>query len=1118
MEFRILGPLEVIDDGRELSIRGRKLQALLALLLLNAGETVSRDRLIAELWGDDPPATAAKTLQVHVSRLRRELGDAVVTRGGGYSIEVPPHELDLRRFEALVAAGRAALADRRPEQAEARLGEALGLWRGQPLPELADEPFAQVELGRLEQIRLDALEDHIEAELSLGRQAHAIETLERLVSRHPYRERSRALLMLALYRSGRQADALDAYRDARRALVDDLGIEPGQQLRELHEAILAQDPAIEGARGAELAAPAARTEAARAPPASSVARRSLALPAAGLATLLVAAAILIVVLTGDDGSPQPLTDDSHAVAVIDPASGRVTRAASVGTNPGPLAFDPKSRSLWVGNLDDRSVTRVDVRPIKTGRTIAVPERPQDLAAGDGAVWVAGAARTKPFVTARRIDARFDTRSEPVRIESLPEGSASLSLGGGALWVAPSAGRLTPLDPATGQAAGARLDAGPTPTAIAAGPEAVWVADAAGAGSVSRIDAGTGIVESTPLAGEPAGIAVGDGAVWVTLALEDAVARIDPETGTVRSTTQVGQGPAGVAVGAGGVWVANSGDGTVSKLDAGTATVTDTIPVGASPQDVVVADGRVWVSVRPRVPAGEPAPGGTIRIETPEGVDSLDSALAYSLLSFSIMRPSCAKLLDYDAEPGAAGVRPVPELANAIPRRSNAGRTYTFAVRRGFRFSPPSGEPVTARSMKYTIERSLHPSMRAPGADLLDELAGEAAFAEGRARHISGIRASGDKLSITLVEPSRSFLHRIALPFFCAVPIGTPIDPEGLRRVPSAGPYYVAAHVPDEEIVLRRNPNYGGSRRARPNEFRIALGASQTKTVDGIEAGTVDYTPIFENPRLARRLQERYGAADAKGGAPRYLVKPMLEVDRLIFNTSRPPFSSARLRRAVSYALDRTALAREGLHTELPAQPTDQYLPPSMAGFRDARLYPLRPDLARARQLAGPRRRSVVLYTSGFPSHVRFAEIVRMNLRRIGIDVEIKNVGDSWYLRVSRRDAPFDLTLDGWASDYPDPIDVLGLLDGRTIREDLNTNLALFDDPAFNRRLDAAANLPSPDRELALGRLDVDTARAAAPWAAVANNRRHDFFSARVGCLRYTAAYGVELASLCVSRD
>jgi peptide/nickel transport system substrate-binding protein len=324
---------------------------------------------------------------------------------------------------------------------------------------------------------------------------------------------------------------------------------------------------------------------------------------------------------------------------------------------------------------------------------------------------------------------------------------------------------------------------------------------------------------------------------------------------------------------------------------------------------------------------------------------------------------------------------------------------------------------------------------------------------------------------------------------------------------------VAAHIPDEEIVL-----YGGSRRVGPDEIRIALGVSQTKTVEEIEAGTVDYTPIAENPALARRLQERYGDAEGQSGEPRYVVTPMLEVDRLIFNTSRPPFSSSRLRRAVSYALDRTALAREGLHVELPAQPSDQYLPPSMPGFRDVRLYPLRPDMARARRLAGSRRRSVVLYSASFPSHVRFAEIVRMNLRRIGIDVEIKTFGDSYFVRIFRRDEPYDLAMDGWASDYPDPVDILGLLDGRTIREDGNVNLARFDDPAYNRRLDAAASLPSPARELALGRLDVDTARAAAPWAAVANNRRHDFFAARVGCLRYTAAYGVELTGLCIRRD
>ena len=305
------------------------------------------------------------------------------------------------------------------------------------LPELADEPFAQVELGRLEQIRLDALEDHIEAELSLGRHAQAIETLERLVSRHPYRERSRALLMLAPHRSGRQADALDAYRDARRALVDDLGIEPGPQLRELHEAILAQDPAIDGAGGAERCC-TGRSHRGRPRAASKLSHpEGSALPAAGLAILPVAAAVLIVVLTGDDRSPQPLTDDSHAVAVIDPDSGHVTRAASVGTNPGLLASirnrAPCGSGTWTtGRLPAWTCGRS--RPAAPSRTQSGPRTSRPATARS----VAGAPRTKPFVTARRIDARFDTRSEPVRIESLPEERQPVP-GGARWWRHPAAG-------------------------------------------------------------------------------------------------------------------------------------------------------------------------------------------------------------------------------------------------------------------------------------------------------------------------------------------------------------------------------------------------------------------------------------------------------------------------------------------------------------------------------------------------------------------------------------------------------------------------------------------------------------------------------------------------------
>jgi len=986
--------------------------------------------------------------------------------------------------------------------------------------DFAYEGFAQAEAARLDELRIGALEDKIEAELALGRHAQLIGELESLVELHPFRERLRGQLMLALYRAGRQTEALQAYQHVRRTLVDEVGIEPGQPLRELERAILAQDPALDPPAAAHAAAPPA--EHAAAPRAEDVPqrrrRRALAAAAVALAALGVAAGVVLLTRGSDSAGGAPLTDDSHAVAIIDPTTNRVTDAVSVGANPGPLAFEPQSRSLWVGNLDDRSVTRIDVRPLKTGRTIALPERPEDLAAGGDAVWVAGAPRTRPYVTAHRIDARFDTRSAPVRVESLPGGAASVSLAGEALWVAPSVGRLAHLNAATGEHAGPSIDAGPTSTSVAAGGGAVWVGDAAGAGVVSRVDAGTGIVHRIPVAGSPAGIALGAGAVWVTLDLEDAVARIDPATGAVRSTTPVGQGPAGVAVGAGGVWVANSGDGTVSRLDPRNGQVTDTIPVGASPQDIVVADGRVWVSVRPRAPV-EAAPGGTIRIETRDKLDSADPALAYDPLSWAIVRASCAKLLDYPDAPGVAGARPAPELAEAMPRRSDGGRTYTFTIRRGFRFSPPSGEPVTARSLKYTIERSLNPRMQSPAADLVGDLVGQSAYAAGRARHISGVRASGNKLTLRLVEPSSNFLERIALSFFCAVPEGTPLDPEGLPKVPSAGPYYIASHVPDEQIVLRRNPNYGRSQAGAADELQIKLGVSPEKTAARIEDGTVDYTPITENPRLARQLQERYGrgGADAKADSPRYVVKPLGAVGYLAFNTSRPPFSSSRLRRAVNYALDRRSLAREGLLTGLPAQPADQYLPPTLPGYRDARIYPQTPDIARARRLAGTRRRSVVLYTAGFKSHVRFAEIVKANLRAIGIDVEVKNHGERHWALIQRLDEPYDMAVAGWISDYPDPVDVLDQLDGRTITEDGNLNTAHFDAPAYSRRLDAAKDLPSPARELALGKLDVDVARTAAPWAAVANDQTHHFFSARIGCRRYNPLYGVELASLCIRR-
>lgn len=252
MEFRILGPLEVLDEGRRVALPGSKQRTLLALLLLHRGETLSTERSIDELWGERPPATAAKAVRVRISRLRKALAVAggegaeglVLTREHGYELALDPEQLDAHRFERLVAEGRNELDGGRPQDAAAALEEALSMWRGRPLEDLAYEPFAQPAIARLEDLQIVALEQLIDAKLALGRHAEVVGRLERLIADHPYRERLRAQLMLALYRCERQADALQAYQDARRALVEELGIEPGERLRELERSILAQEPAL----------------------------------------------------------------------------------------------------------------------------------------------------------------------------------------------------------------------------------------------------------------------------------------------------------------------------------------------------------------------------------------------------------------------------------------------------------------------------------------------------------------------------------------------------------------------------------------------------------------------------------------------------------------------------------------------------------------------------------------------------------------------------------------------------------------------------------------------------------------------------------------------------------
>src|SRR3984957_10418457 len=245
IEYRILGPVEVSADGRVIEIGGPRLRRLLAILLLHANDPVSRGILVHDLWGDRPPVGAQGSLEVYISRLRKALGRPVLLpRPGGSCLRVGDDQLDSRRFERLVGQGRAELAADAPGLAAASLRAALRLCRGPVLGDLSGESFAQVEVGRLEELRLGATEDRIEADLALGRHGDVVGELEALVAVHPLRERLHGQLMLALYQGGRQAEALGAYRAARQLTIRELGLEPGPALRRLEGALLRQDPAL----------------------------------------------------------------------------------------------------------------------------------------------------------------------------------------------------------------------------------------------------------------------------------------------------------------------------------------------------------------------------------------------------------------------------------------------------------------------------------------------------------------------------------------------------------------------------------------------------------------------------------------------------------------------------------------------------------------------------------------------------------------------------------------------------------------------------------------------------------------------------------------------------------
>jgi peptide/nickel transport system substrate-binding protein len=795
--------------------------------------------------------------------------------------------------------------------------------------------------------------------------------------------------------------------------------------------------------------------------------------------------------------------------VIDPASDRVTAQVPVGIRPEGIAYG--AGSLWVANLDDDTVQHVDPVTGRVVRTLYVGDTPTSIAASSRAVWVVGSSPNRSSLSVRRIDPRFDAVATVTRIPDAVTGTGgSVATRGNALWVAPFYGLLSRLDARTSRVV-ETIDPGAGLAALAVGPDAVWFTDSE-ANTVTRVDP-SGYLSPIAVRGRPSAIAAGAGAVWVAAFDDDAVVRIDPRTREVTKTIPVGAAPGGIAVGAGSVWVANSRDGTVTRIDPVTSTVAKTIQVGGSPRRIVVAAERVWVTVQPEA-VGETESAvqdGTARLVEGRDPNEIEGGGVYPANDPQLAYATCAKLLDYPDTPAPEGSRLVPEVAASLPTVSSDGTTYTFTIRKGFRFSPPSNEPVTARTVKYSLEWALDPRRQTDARPYYEDIVGAKAYMAGNAAHIAGVLARGNTLTIRLVAPAPDFPSRVAIPYTCAVPVGTPLDPKGLVPIPMAGPYYVSSYTPGQQLVLERNPNYGGSRPQRLARIEVNFGVSERERVAEVEAGSADYAlgAVTVQPAAIARLAASYGSRSpaAKDGGQRFFQHPQLRLRFFFLNTHRLPFQNVRVRRAVNYAIDRRALAR------IPVQegalvPTDQYLPPGIPGFRDAHVYPFTPDLVEARPLAGGAKRSAVLYTCNEAPCDRIANIVKRNLRAIGIYVVVKRLTWPALWNSYFDDNPgFDLALASWGSFYPDPVESLGPFVGPRA----------VGDPGRERGpLATAARLPfGSSRDVAYAKIDADLSRIVAPWVPYANSLSADFFSERMGCQVYNPVYGIDLAALCI---
>jgi YVTN family beta-propeller protein len=1115
--FGILGPFEAIAGGRALPLGGRQQRAVLAMLACEVGHLVSVDRLIEGVWGDAAPAGAVTSVKTYVFHLREMLeprrprgspATILETVPGGYRLAIDPRRVDATRFEEQLGSGDAAMARGKTDEALAAYDHGLALWRGDVLADLTDCPFVAPVRARLDEQRLAALQSRIRAELDLGRHLAVVPELRTLIAEHPLREEFHAQLILALYRSGRQSDALAAYRKLRAVLVEELGIEPSPPLRELHSRVLAQDAALAWQSTRSVPATTARPKEG---PTQGPTGRPLSLPPpahhrrtrlGALAVTMAVAAELLGGATIQAWNAPAVAEmlPANSVSVLDDA-GSVLASIPVGTNPTAVAASRDA--IWVVNAGDDTVSRVNPSTHSVQQVIGVGHDPRALAVTGDDLWVTNFADG----TVSRINVIADQVVDTIQVGSNPYAVAA---GPAGLWVANSGDNTIQRINTSSGVPGHPIDVGDGPDGLAVDETSIWVANGR-AGTVMHIDSRTGAPMSPPIpvGSGPSGMARVGAQLWVANELSQNVSRIDVATGRATSI-DVGDGPTSVAFLAGAIWVAEKYSGELLRIDPDTG-VRSRIRVGAPAHGLVEADGHMWVASGAFPSTGHR--GGTLRVTSaalPGKYSGIDPARVYDRTTYHAERVVYDGLLAYhyaSADPQVL----VPDLAAQVPTPLDGGRTYVFNLRPGIKYS--TGTEVLASDFVRGVYRALRP--RAARPDFYAGIVGgEACIAHPSSCDLSkGVVADDDAGRVTfhLTAPDPQFLPKLTI-LAVPAPPGTPLG-RITSPLPGTGPYRISAYRRGSEFALSRNAYFREwSAPAQPNGFLEAITWSRvadTRTgADAVrrdQADLAELTPLFAHPGQSGSLVEALRIA-----APSLVHGSVTQTTEFgVLDSATPPFDNLLARRAVNYAVDRRETVRL-MGGELVASATCQLVPRSMPSYRPYCPYTRGlpdgeyhgPDLRKARQLvaasgtAGMRVTVTDLVDDYNPPLDAYLAGV---LRRLGYHVTLRSLRDSprnehWFYGPRNG---IQVASGGWIADFPLPANFYELIACPQFKGGYPINHC---DPDLDRRAEAAAAAMQTDPGAALREwTEIDRAATdQAPLVPVTNDVNWWVTSERVG--------------------